>query len=187
MRNMVSNRVSVDIKDVATYAKKKGKSLDDAVAELCKYVVKGSDYKKVPVAQIVELDELLFKRQMIKSYGDFNNQKGTEKKETASQDTSLDTKHITDGAVRFKLKRKRRPSLVESGERLILAGRRDEWLEMVGATMEYRRQFRVDQLAWRYPHACFHTLDGRRWFGVAERPPKVVVSLADYKRKRIQV
>jgi hypothetical protein len=184
MRNMVSNRVSVDIKDVATYAKKKGKSLDDAVEELCKYVVKGSDYKKVPVAQIVELDELLFNRQMLKSYGDFNNQKGTEKKETASQDTSLDTKYITDGTVRFKLKRKRRPSLVESGERLILAGRRDEWLEMVGATMENRRQFRVEQLAWKYPHACFHTLDGGRWFGVAERPPKVVVSLADYKRKR---
>jgi hypothetical protein len=184
MRNMVSNRVSVDIKDVATYAKKKGKSLDDAVEELCKYVVKGSDYEKVPVAQIVELDELLFKRQMIKSYGDFNNQKGTEKKETASQDTSVHTKDITDGTVRFKLKRKRRPSLVESGERLILAGRRDEWLEMVGATMENRRQFRVEQLAWKYPHASFHTLDGARWFGVAERPPKVVVSLADYKRKR---
>ncbi len=184
MRNMVSNRVSVDIKDVATYAKKKGKSLDDAVEELCKYVVKGSDYEKVPVAQIVELDELLFNRQMIKSYGDFNNQKGTEKKETASQDTSVHTKDITDGTVRFKLKRKRRPSLVESGERLILAGRRDEWLEMVGATMENRRQFRVEQLAWKYPHASFHTLDGARWFGVAERPPKVVVSLADYKRKR---
>jgi hypothetical protein len=187
MRNLVSNRFAVHIADVATYAKKKGKSLDDAVEELCKYVVKGSDYEKVPVAQIVELDELLFKRQMIKSYGDFNSQKGTEKKETASQDTSVHTKYITDGAVRFKPKRERRPSLVESGERLISAGRRDEWLQMVGATMEYRRQFRVEQLAWKYPHACFHTLDGRRWFGVAERPPKVVVSFADYKRKRIQV
>jgi hypothetical protein len=42
---------------------------------------------------------------------------------------------------------------------------------------------RVDQLAWKYPHACFYTLDSKRWFGVAGRPPKVVVSLADYKRK----
>jgi hypothetical protein len=183
MRNLVSNRVAVDIKDVATYAKKKGKSLDDAVDELCKYVVKGSDYEKVPVAEIVEIDEALFSRQMIKSYGDFNNQKGKGNIETNGKDTSLDTKHITDGAARVKPKRPRRPSMVETGVRLILAGKRDEWLQMIGLTMEHRREFRVEQLAWKYPHSTFHTLDGGRWFGVAERPPKVVVSLADYKRK----
>jgi hypothetical protein len=183
MRNMVSNRLTVDIKDVATYAKKKGKSLDDAVDELCKYVVKGSDYEKVPVAEIVEIDEALFKRQMIKSYGDFNNQKGKGNAETASKDTSLDTKYITDGAASLKPKRVRRPSMVETGVRLILDGRRDEWLQIIGVTMEHRREFRVEQLAWKYPHATFRTLDGGRWFGVAERPPKVVVSLSDYKRK----
>ncbi len=183
MRNLVSNRVAVDIKDVVTYAKKKGRSLDDAVEELCKYVVKGSDYEKVPVAQIAEIDEALFNRQMIKSYGDFNNQKGKGKKETASKDTSLDTKYITDGAALLKPKRARRPSMVETGVRLILDGRRDEWLQIIGLTMEQRREFRVEQLAWKFPHACFRTLDGGRWFGVAERPPKVVVSLSDYKRK----
>ncbi len=183
MRNLVSNRVAVDIKDVATYAKKKGKSLDDAVEELCKYVVKGSDYEKVPVAELVDIDEALFNRQMIKSYGDFNNQKGRGNEETKSKDTSLDTKYITDGAAHFKLKRARRPSMVETGVRLILEGKRDEWLQIIGVTMEHRREFRVEQLAWKYPHACFRTLDGGRWFGVAERPPKVVVSLSDYKRK----
>ncbi len=183
MRNTVSNRLTVHIKDVATYAKKKGKSLDDAVDELCKYVVKGSDYEKVPVAEIVEIDEALFKRQMIKSYGDFNNQKGKGNAETASKDTSLDTKYITDGAASLKPKRARRPSMVETGVRLILDGRRDEWLQIIGVTMEHRREFRVEQLAWKYPHATFRTLDGGRWFGVAERPPKVVVSLSDYKRK----
>jgi hypothetical protein len=120
---------------------------------------------------------------MIKSYGDFNNQKGKGNAETASKDTSLDTKYITDGAASLKPKRARRPSMVETGVRLILDGRRDEWLRIIGLTMEHRREFRVEQLAWKYPHACFRTLDGGRWFGVAERPPKVVVSLSDYKRK----
>ncbi len=73
--------------------------------------------------------------------------------------------------------------MVETGVRLILQDRRDEWLRIIGVTMEHRREFRVEQLAWKYPHACFRTLDGGRWFGVAARPPKVVVSLSDYKRK----
>ncbi len=183
MRNMVGNRLTVDIKDVATYARKKGKSLDDAVDELCKYIVKGSDYEKVPIAEIVEIDEALFGRQMIKSYGDFNNQKGREKKETASELPSLDTKYTTDGALSLKPKRVRRPSMVETGVRLISEGKRDDWLRMIGLTMGQRREFRVGQLAWKYPHATFRTLDGGRWFGVAERPPKVVVSITDYKRK----
>ncbi len=184
MRNMVSNRLNVDIKDVATYAKKKGKSLDNAVEELCKYVVKGSDYEKVPVAEIVEIDEALFNRQMIKSYGDFNNQKGKGNEETKSKGTSLDTKYITDGAASLKPKRARRPSMVETGERLILEGRRDEWLQVIGLTMEHRREFRVSQLAWKFPFATFRTLDGKRWFGVSERPPKSnIVLLSDYRVK----
>jgi hypothetical protein len=185
MRNLVSNRLTVDIKDVATYAKKKGRSLDDAVEELCKYVVKGSDFKKVPVAQLVEIDEALFNRKMIKSYGDFNNQKGTGKKETATADTSLDTKYTTDGNARPKLKREREPSLVDTGVRLLSDGRRGEWLELLALTMQNRRDFRVEQLAWKYPHATFRTLDGNRWFGVATRPPKSnVIALLDHKRKR---
>ncbi len=184
MRNLVSNRLTVHIKDVATYAKKKAKSLDDAVEELCKYVVKGSDYEKVPVAEIVEIDEALFNRQMLKSYGDFNSQKGKGKGETEGKDTFLDTKYITDGAAHLKPKRARRPSMVETGVRLIREGKRKEWLEIIGLTMEHRREFRVDQLAWKYPHACFRTLDGKRWFGVAERPPKSnIVLLSDYRIK----
>ncbi len=185
MRNTVSNRLTVDIKDVATYAKKKNKSLDNAVEELCKYVVKGSDYEKVPVAQIVEIDEALFNRRMVQSYGDFNNQNGKGKKETASKDTSLDTKYTTDGDVHAKAKRERKPPLVETGVRLIEDGRRGEWLELLALTMQNRRDFRVSQLAWKYPHSTFRTLDGGRWFGVATRPPKSnVIALLDHKRKR---
>ncbi len=184
MRNLVTNRLSVDIRDVAARAEKNGTTINAAVEELCKYVVKGSDYEKVPTAELVEIERALFKRQMVKSYGDFNNQKGKGKKETVTERTSLDTKCITDGAVCFKTKQARRPSLVDTGVKMILDGRRSEWLQMVGIEMEYRREFRVEQLAWKFPHATFRTLNGGRWFGVTTRPPKIVVSLSDYKQKR---
>ncbi len=190
MRNLVSNRLTVDIKDVATYSRKHCKSLDDSVEELCKYVTQGSEFAKVPIAEIVEIENALFNRQMIKSYGDFNNQKGTGKKENSTALTSLDTKCITDGdtptpkRVKLQHRKPRAASLIDTGVKLILEGRRDEWLDLIGVTMAYRRQFRVEHLAWKFPHATFRTLDGGRWFGVATRPPKIIVSLSDHKRSR---
>jgi hypothetical protein len=57
---------------------------------------------------------------------------------------------------------------------------------MLGFEMQYRREFRAEHLAWKFPHACFRTLDGGRWFGVATRPPKSnVIVLLDHKRKRV--
>jgi hypothetical protein len=184
MRNLVSNRLTVDIKDVETYGRKKGKTLDESVDELCKYVVKGSDFDKVPVEQLVEIEDALFKRQMIKSYGDFNSQNGKEKSETLAERTSLDTKYITDGAVQLKRDQPRKPSLVDVGVQMIEDGRRGDWLEMLGVVAEHRRQFRVDYLSRKMPFATFRTLDGRRWFGVSERPPKSnIVLLSEHRGK----
>jgi hypothetical protein len=185
MRNIVSNRLTVDIKDVETYGKKKGKTLDESVDELCKYVVKGSDFDKVPTEKLVEIEDALFNRQMIKSYGDFNSQKGKEKSETVTERTSLDTKYITDGDARLKSKQLRKPPLVEVGVKMILDGRRADWLEMLGLVAEHRREFRVVYLAHKMPFATFRTLDGSRWFGVSERAPKSnIVLLSDYRVKR---
>jgi hypothetical protein len=184
MRNIVSNRLTVDIKDIETYGKKKGKTLDESVDELCKYVVKGSDFDKVPVGQLVEIEDALFNRQMIKSYGDFNSQKGKEKSEIVAERTSLDTKYITDGEAHDKPKQPRRRSLVEVGVEMILDGRRGDWLEMLGVVAEHRREFRVDYLSRKMPFATFRTLDGRRWFGVSERPPKSnIILLSEHRVK----
>ncbi len=184
MRNTVGNRLTVDIKDVETYGKKNRKTLDESIDELCKYVVKGSDYEKVPVSEICEIESALFNRKMIKSYGDFNNQKGTKKGETVSERTSLDTKHTTDGARSLK-RRVRRQPLIETGVRLITSGQRETWLQLLGVEMANRREFRVEQLAWKHPHSTFHTLDGGRWFGVSTRPPKSnVIALSNYRSKR---
>lgn len=184
MPNTVSNRLITHIVDVETFGKKRGKTLEDTVTELCAYVVKGSEYEKVPRAEIVKIEKALFNRRMIKSYGDFNNQKGKGKAKNSSENTSIYTKDITDGATNLKTKKARRESLINTGVRLIREGKRAEWLEFVALEMESRREFRAEQLAFKYPHATFRTLDGKRWFGVSERPPKVVVSLSAYRKRR---
>jgi hypothetical protein len=187
MRNLITNRLMTDIRDVRKYAQGNQMTMDEAVQELCKYTTKGSDYEKVPVREIVEIEKALHGRKMVKDYGCFNKQKGKADSTKApnqnpSDTTSLDTKCTTDGEV--KLKTKRQPSLLQRGIKLIEEGKSREWLQILHLEMERRREFRQQQLAFKYPHAEFQTLDGARWFGVSKRPPKVVFSLDEYKARR---
>ncbi len=180
MRNLVSNRLMTHIRDVRTYANSKAMVMDEAVQELCKYTTKGSDFEKVPVKEIVEIEAVLHGRKMVRDYGIFNNQKGKREKEKTGERTSLDTQCTTDGAAMLKPKPK--PiSLLQRGIRLIEEGKRAHWLQILHLEMETRRDFRRQQLAFKYPNAAFQTLDGERWFGVSTRPPKVVFSLTEYK------
>lgn len=185
MTNLLSNRFVVDIKSVKKYAQKNGKTVDEAVNELCKYTTKGSDYEKVPKREILEIEKALGGRKMIQSYGCFNNQKGTEKKETPGAETSLDTKCTTDAIAKLNPK-PRKQTLTDKGEWLIGQGRRGEWLRWLELEFARRREFRVGQLAFSQPHATFKTLDNARWFGVSARPAKVVYSMAEHKVQKIQ-
>jgi hypothetical protein len=183
MRNLVSNRLMTHISDVRKYANSKAMKMDEAVQELCKYTTKGSDFEKVPVAEIVEIEAALHGRKMVRDYGIFNNQKGKGEKEKTGEHTSLDTQCTTDGAAMLKPKSKPM-SLLQRGIRLIEEGKRAHWLQILHLEMETRRDFRRQQLAFKYPNAAFQTLDGERWFGVSTRPPKVVFSLTEYKGLR---
>jgi hypothetical protein len=172
MRNLKSNRLMVDIRDVGRYAKKKGKTMKDSIEELCKYTTKGSDYDKVPVRELLEIDYALRGHQMVKTYGIFNNRKG-KSKEKINDKASLDTPHTIQGKakkVKFKRNERKLESLVKLGETMILEGRRDDWQKFLRLTIQSRREFRRNKLAAQYPHASFATLDGHRWNGVA-RPP----------------
>ena len=191
MTNLETNRLITDIRDVRKYAKANEKTMDDAIAELCKYTTKGSEYAKVPKREIVEIEKALHNRQMVKTYGCFNNQKGKGKSDNIAKDTSLDTKCITDAFDNFKLlnkaihKTERKQTLAQMGAQLIADGRRDQWLEVLAVVFENRREFRIDQLMRRYPHATFRTLIGDRWFGVSKRPPKSnIVHLTNYWQKQ---
>lgn len=189
MRNLSSNRLMLDVRDVRNYAHSKAMTMDKAIDELCKYTTKGSDYEKVPAREIVEIERALHGRRMIQTYGCFNNQKGKADSTKApnpkpSQQTSLDTKCTTDGEV--KLETKRKPSLLQRGIKLIEEGKRRQWLQILRMELEVRRDYRQQQLAFKYPHAEFQTLDGVKWFGVSKRPPKVVFSLNDFKLRKLE-
>lgn len=165
--NLKTNRLIVDIRNVKKYAKKRSITMADSLLEVCKYVVKGSDFNKVPVEQLVEIETALRGRQMVKPYGIFNNHRGRTESVNLGKDTSLDTLHTTDGKPRFKRNERVVKSLVKLGQELIETGRRGEWLKILRLTMESRREFRRRSLAMKYPHAVFETLDGRRWIGVS--------------------
>jgi hypothetical protein len=170
MTNLKTNRLVVDIRDVRKYTKKRSIKMDDAVIELCKYTTKGSDYEKVPVDEMVEIESALRGRQMVKSYGCFNSQKGKGKEKNGTKDTSVHNQHITDAKVMFVRNERKVKSLVKLGEELILQGKREDWLKILNITMQARRDFRREYLARKFPHATFETLDGLKWNGVS-RPP----------------
>jgi len=170
--NLKSNRLIVDIRSVKKYAKKRSITMEGALLEVCKYTTKGSDFEKVPVDQLVEIEAALRGRQMVKAYGIFNNHKGRVKEmDTSShEDTLLDTQHTTDGKPRFKRNERSVKSLVKLGQELIESGKRNEWLKILRLAMESRREFRQKQLAMKYPRATFKTLDGKKWNGVSISP-----------------
>jgi len=169
MPNPKTNRLIVDIRSVKKYAKKRSVTMQDSLLEVCKYTTKGSDFEKVPVKQLVEIEAALRGRQMVKAYGIFNNHRGKAKRIGTSldRDASLDTLHITDGKPRFKRNERKLKSLVELGEGLIKSGKREVWLNILRLTMQSRREFRWRSLAMKYPHAVFETLSGRKWNGVS--------------------
>jgi hypothetical protein len=175
MPNLKTNRLIVDIRSVKKYAKKRSVTMQDSLFEICKYTTKGSDFEKVPVEQLVEIESALRGRQMVKAYGVFNNHKGKAKGTGTNlgRDTSLDTQHTIDGETvnpKFRRNERKLKSLVELGEEMISGGNRDDWLKILCLTMQSRREFRQKQLAMKYPFATFRTLDGGSWSGVSGSP-----------------
>jgi hypothetical protein len=167
--NLKTNRLIVDIRSVKKYAKKRSVTMQDSLLEVCKYTTKGSDFEKVPVEQLVEIEAAFRNRQMVKSYGIFNNHRGKAKGTGTNlgKDTSLDTLHTTDGRPRFRRNERLVKSLVKLGQELIEGGKRNEWLRVLRLTMQSRCEFRRRSLAMKYPRASFETLSGIRWSGVS--------------------
>jgi hypothetical protein len=175
MPNLKTNRLIVDIRSVKKYAKRRSVTMQDSLLEICKYTTKGSDFEKVPVEQLVEIEAALRGRQMVKAYGVFNNHRGKAKGigTSVGRDASLDTQHTIDGGTlkpKFKRNERKVKSLLELGEEMVSAGKREAWLKVLYLVMQSRREFRQKQLAMRYPHAVFRALDGKKWNGVSVLP-----------------
>jgi hypothetical protein len=184
-----SGQMIVDIRLARRKATGRGTiAVEDALQEVCKYVTKGSDFCKMPVAELAAIERVLQHRQMVGTYGECNVRKG--KAERSKPDeiyskrdslTSVHTPNINDG-VKVKLKR---DNLVKIGTRMILDGNRAEWLELLRRKMQERRAFRKRQLAMLYPTAKFCTLSGAAWslddYLLSELPENVVY-LRDWKQ-----
>jgi hypothetical protein len=144
-------------------------TLDNAIMETVKYVVKGSDFAKIPTEFICQVEKALYGKRLVETFGEANLRKGKGKKDNADEIPNLD-KHRTiqdftntDSPDISKIKRE---TLRQRGSRLIGEGRRDDWLREISEVFARRREYRKIQLAQRYKNAIFCTLSGEIWRGV---------------------
>jgi hypothetical protein len=192
-------RLVVDVRLVVAKSRdaRKTISLDDAIQETCKYIVKGSDYEKVPIENLCEMESVLRGRKMIRTFGECSQPASADGQESTFEDaaTYVHTTDTTDGTQPAAAQKLKVETLVELGTRLITEGRRDEWLLILRKKMSERRAFRRKQLLEMYPMAIFWTLDGKsfRNYGndddLGEESAESVasvVSIADYKREKTE-
>ncbi len=185
--NTAHGRMIVDIRLARKKASGRGTiAIEDALQEVCKYLTKGSDFDKLPLAELSKIEKVLQNRQMVGSYGECNSRRGTGKVSESSEIepestafTSLDTPNVVDGG-KVKVKRE---TVVEVGTRMILAGKRAEFRRWLKRKMSERRAFRKRQLALLYPAATFYTLSGAAWSSddyLSKIPSENVVYLQDW-------
>jgi hypothetical protein len=157
-------------------------TLDNAIMETVKYVVKGSDFAKIPTEFICQVEKALYGKRLVETFGEANMRKGKGKKDNIGEISHLDKprtiQDFTDAessdSKGFVLERndKRRETLRQKGKRLISEGRRDEWLRDLRLEFEKRREFRKKQLSERYKFAIFFTLAGEVWVGESVSPDR---------------
>lgn len=170
-------RAVVDVKPITS----KGLGIgtlthEEAVRRVCGYIVKGSDFSKVPQSQKLTVMRVLDGCRLIETFGECNSHKGRGTRASAS---NLVNEYTTDGTdpnpntrcvntiSNRRPRQPRRASLRAIGTEMIQQGKRPEWLQLLGAKMQKRRAWRMMQLAQANPHATFTTMDGRVWHGEA--------------------
>ncbi len=144
--------------------------LKDAIMEVCKYVVKGSDFTKIPVEYLCSVERTLRGRRLVETFGEANLRKGRVKPETAPErqyvhkNATIQEKptQVVDS------KGNRKPeTLRQKGARMIREGKREEWKAEIKRVFAERAQHRKVKLAQKHPYAVFTTLSGEVWRGVA--------------------
>jgi hypothetical protein len=158
-------RLVVDVRLVVGKSRNDRQTIgyEDAIQETCKYLVKNSDWQKVPVEKLCEIERVLRRRKMIRSFGQCGNSASVKAQNSdfSSADTHIYTPAITDGLKAKPAQTLKRETLVEMGTRLIVEGKRAEWLLILRRKMRDRRAWRRKQLLEMYPGAVFWTLDGK--------------------------
>jgi hypothetical protein len=160
---------------------------EDAVHEVCKYVVKGSDWLKVPVEKLCEIERVLRGRKMVRTFGECSDSRSdtAEIRDFSGADTHIYTTDTIDGGKVGSAQKLKRETLIDEGVRLITSGRRDEWLLLLRKKMRDRRAWRRKQLLLMYPQAIFWTLDGKsfRNYENFDDAAENVVAISDFRRR----
>ncbi len=174
--NTKDGLVNIRIQDVKPKVRNADKetTLDDAIDECVKYVVKGSDFAKIPAEFICQVEKTLYRKQLVGTFGEANKRKGKTKANNERQyvhknDTiqdSLDTALLVSADETVADNKIKRETLRQMGARLIRAGRREEWKAEIKRIFAERAAFRKMKLAQRYKYAIFCTLSGEIWRGV---------------------
>lgn len=178
--NTSHGRPIVDIRKIKPKAKH-GRDMteDAAVFEVCKYVVKGSEFARVPSAQLLELDRVLRGRRMVEFWGEYNNRKGygrraqtPEASESREAAAYLDEKKqlTAEGGIGKPKKTRARP-LRQIGAEMCEAGHEKGWAETVQEVGRMRREWRKSDLIVRYPSNIFYRVDaGEVLYGLSANP-----------------
>jgi hypothetical protein len=174
--NTKDGLVNIKIKDVKPKVRNSSKeiTLDDAITECVKYVVKGSDFAKIPTEFICQVERSLYRKQLVGTFGEANKRKGKTKADNERQyvhknDTiqdSTNTALVVSAAKTVANNTGKRETLRQTGARMIRAGRREEWKALISRIFAQRAAFRKIKLAQRYKYAIFCTLSGEIWRGV---------------------
>jgi hypothetical protein len=168
--------VNVDIQDVKPKVRNSTKeiTLDGAITECVKYVVKGSDFAEIPAEFICQVERTLYGKRLVETFGEANKRKGKTKanneiqyvhKNCTIQDLP-DAALVVSGDETVADGTGKRETLRQKGARMIRAGRRVEWKAEIKRIFAERAAFRKIKLAQRYKYAIFCTLSGEIWRGV---------------------
>lgn len=174
--NTKDGLVNINIQDVKPKVRNSSKeiTLDDAITECVKYVVKGSDFAKIPTEFICQVERTLYKKRLVETFGEANLRKGktkanSEKQYVHKNDTIQDSTNAAfdnDAGSTVADNKIKRETLRQKGARMIRAGRRVEWKAEIKRIFAERAAFRKLKLAQRYKYAIFCTLAGEVWRGV---------------------
>ncbi len=79
--NTKDGLVNISIKDVKTKVRNADKetTLDDAIRETVKYVVKGNDFAEIPAEFICQVEKTLHGKRLVETFGEANKRKGKAK------------------------------------------------------------------------------------------------------------
>jgi hypothetical protein len=150
-------------------------SEEAAVFEVCKYVVKGSEFSRVPASQLIELDRALRGRRMLEFWGSYNNRKGYGQRGDAAAPYVHEKTQLTAAtAEKRELPKPAKPRarpLRQIGAEMCAAGKEKEWAEMVKDVGYQRRRWRKSDLIARFPFNVFYRIDGCEvLYGISVNP-----------------